>query len=215
MAKKTNKYTSHDIQNECVKLMAFHILRQLSKDIQENGWYAIMADECTDVSNIEQFTICIRWVDKYLESHESFIRLYEVDSITSDTLVSAIKDTLVRLNVKLTDCRGQCYDGASNMSGSRRGVAAQICGDEKKALYTHCYGHALNLAVSDTIKQSKVCRDALDTVYEITKLGKFSPKRDAALNESGPNFNIWMKTLYLMLPSRSSALRDGLFEERQ
>ena len=64
--------------------------------------YAIMADECTDVSNVEQFTICIRWVDKYLESHESFIGLYEVDSITSDTLVSAIKDTLVRLNVKLT-----------------------------------------------------------------------------------------------------------------
>ena len=131
MAKKTNKHTSHDIQNECVKLMAFHILRQLSKDIQENGWHAIMADKCTDVSNIEQFTICIRWVDKYLESHDSFIGLYKVDSITSDTLVSAIKDTLVRLNVKLTDCRGQCYDGASNMSGSRRGVAAQICGDEK------------------------------------------------------------------------------------
>ena len=177
MAKKTNKYTSHDIQNECVKLMTFHILRQLSKAIQENGWYAIMADECTDVSNIEQFTNCIRWVDKYLESHESFIGLYEVDSITSDTLVSAIKDTLVRLNVKLTDCRGQCCDGASNMSGSRRSVAAQICGDEKKALYTHWYGHALNRAVSDTIKQSKVCCDALDTAYEITRLVKFSPKR--------------------------------------
>ena len=123
MVKKTNKYTSHDIQNECVKLMAFHILRQLSKDIQENGWYAIMADECTDVSNVEQFTICIRWVNKYLESHESLIRLYKVDSITSDTLVSVIKDTFVRLNVKLTDCRGQCNDGASN-SGSRRGIAA-------------------------------------------------------------------------------------------
>ena len=49
-----------------------------------------------------------------------------MDSITSDTLVSAIKDTIVRLNVKLTDCRGQCYVGASNMSGSRRDVAAQI-----------------------------------------------------------------------------------------
>ena len=44
----------------------------------------------------------------------------------------------------------------------------------------HCYGHALNLAVSDTIKQSKVCCDALDTAYEITRLVKFSPKRDAA-----------------------------------
>ena len=49
---ETNKYTSHDIQNECVKLMAFQILRQLSKDNQENGWYAIMADQCTDVSNL-------------------------------------------------------------------------------------------------------------------------------------------------------------------
>ena len=59
-----------------------------------------------------------------------------MDSIRSDTLVSAIKDTLVRFNVKLTDCCGQCYDGASNMSGSRRGVTAQICGDEKKAPFS-------------------------------------------------------------------------------
>ena len=135
-----------------------------------------------------------------------------MDSITSNTLVSAIKDTLVRLNVKLTDCRGQSCDRASNMSGSRRGIAAQICGDEKKALYTHCYGHALNLAVSDTIKQSKVCCDALDTAYEITRLVKLSPKRDAELNE----FNVWMKTLYLTLYSQEVLPYEiRLFEERQ
>ena len=45
-------------------------------------------------------------------------------------------------------------------------------------MYTHCYGHALNLACGDTIKQSKVMRDALDTTHEITKLIKKSPKRD-------------------------------------
>ena len=38
------------------------------------------------------------------------------------------------------------------------------------------YGHALNLAASDTVK---VFRDVLDTVLEITKLLKFSPKREA------------------------------------
>lgn len=68
------------------------------------------------------------------------------------------------------------------MSGSRSGVDTQILSEEKRALYTHCYGHALNLAVGTTIKQSKVCREALETAYEISKLIKFSPKRNAAFD---------------------------------
>ena len=59
------------------------------------------------------------------------------------------------MKVKLSECRGQCYDGASNMSGSGNGVATQIMAEEKRAVYTHCYGHALNLIVGDAIKQSK------------------------------------------------------------
>ena len=49
------------------------------------------------------------------------------------------------MNAKNADCRGQCYDGASNMHGARKGVAAIITQEESRALYTHCYGHALNL----------------------------------------------------------------------
>jgi len=60
MEKKTNKYTSGDIQNECPEIMALHILRQISSDIAKNNFFTIMADECTDVSNNEQFVICIR-----------------------------------------------------------------------------------------------------------------------------------------------------------
>ena len=86
------------------------------------------------------------------------------------------------MNAKLAHCRGQCYDGASNMSGARKGVAAKIRQEESRALYMHCYGHALNLAVADTVKQSKVCRDALDTAFEITRLIKFSPKRNSAFD---------------------------------
>ncbi len=48
------------------------------------------------------------------------------------------------------------------MSGSRNGVAAKLALEEKCALYTHCYGHALNLAVSITMKKSKVCCDAME-----------------------------------------------------
>ena len=182
LSKKSNKYTSPDIQNECLKLMALHILREVSHNIAGSHCFSIMADECTDCSNKEQFTINIRWVDEHLNEHEEFIGLYQVSTIDAESLVSAIRDVLLCMNAKVADCRGQCYDGASNMSGARKGVAAIITQEESRALYTHCYGHALNLAVADTVKQSKVCRDALDTAFEITRLIKFSPKRNAAFD---------------------------------
>ena len=53
----------------------------------------------------------------------------------------------MRMNFSLSRCRGQCYDGAANMKGGNTGVAKQLLDEEHRALYTHCNGHALNLAV--------------------------------------------------------------------
>ena len=60
---KTNNYVSPVIQNECLTIMCLQLLRQISSHIQDNRFYCIMADECTDSSNKEQFTLCIQWVD--------------------------------------------------------------------------------------------------------------------------------------------------------
>ena len=137
-----------------------------------------MIDEATDTSNKEQVVLVLRWVSSNLIVNEDFIGLYNVPSIDSKTLVCVIKDCLQRLNLSISKARGQCYDGASNMSGAKKGVAKQIQYEEKWAIFTHCYGHSLNLACSDTVKRCKVIKDALDTSREITKLIKFSPKRE-------------------------------------
>ena len=189
MKRKTNKYISHDIQTECLQIMALQVLRRVSQDIRQSTCYSIMADECTDVANTEQFTICIRWVDEKLEGHEDFIGLYQVDDISAGSLTHAIKDTLVRMNVSISQCRGQCCDGESNMSGSRNGVTAKLALEEKRALYTHCYRHALNLAVGTTMKKSKICCAAMEVALEITKLVKFSPKRNVMFDKIKATFN--------------------------
>ena len=62
------------------------------------------------------------------------------------------------------------------------GVATRINALESRALYTHCYGHALNLAVQDTLKSNKVMEQCLEIVHEITKLIKKSPNCDAIFN---------------------------------
>ena len=51
------------------------------------------------------------------------------------------------MSLKIENARGQCYDGAATMSGTKRGVANHIKSLNK--FYTDCYEHALNLAVND------------------------------------------------------------------
>ena len=110
-----------------------------------------------------------------------------MDTIDADCLLSAIRDVLLRMNVKLAQCRCQCYDGASNMSDARGGVPKKIVDDESRALYTHCYSHALNLVVSDTMNKSQLCKNALYTTFEVTCLIKFSPKRNVAFEKIRSN----------------------------
>ena len=159
LKKESGKYTHPEIQNECLQLMSLTILREISKNIQNSVYYAIMANEVTDSSNKEQFVVCLRWADQDLVAHEELVGLYAVDNITSKTLVNFLKDALLRMGLSVQNCRGQCYDGANNMVGYKSGVATQI----KKRNLTHCYGHPLQLAVGDIIREVRNLRDALDT----------------------------------------------------
>ena len=84
-------------------------------------------------------------------------------------------DVLCRCNLPLSKLREQCYDGTSAMLGAKSGVATKILVEEPHALYTHCYGHSINLAACDAIMGTKVMKDAMETAHELTKLIKYSP----------------------------------------
>ena len=84
--------------------------------------------------------------------HEEFIGLYEISDITADTIVAALRDCVLGLNLNWSRCHGQCFDGASNMARHQKEVATHIAQTEPRALFTYCYGHSLNLAICDTIK---------------------------------------------------------------
>ena len=179
MQRRVDKYCSPEIQNEKLKLMSLELLRGIAHNLHSAEMFSIMADECTDESNAEQLAICFRWVDPKLEVHEEFVGLFTIANISASTIVAALRDCLLRLNLKLSRCRGQCYDGASNMSGHRSGVATQLSNEEPWALFVHCYGHSLNLAMCDTMKETVVTRDALDTAAEISSAPRWRQRTAA------------------------------------
>ena len=56
------------IVDKLVKLMGKAILRSILDDIKNIQWYAIIADEATDISGIEQMSVSICWVKKDYKS---------------------------------------------------------------------------------------------------------------------------------------------------
>ena len=68
--------------------------------------------------------------------------------------------------------------GFHNWKDARSDVVKRISELEPRAIFTHCYGHALNFAACDTLKKSKVMKNALELTHEITKLIKCSSRRE-------------------------------------
>ena len=69
------------------------------------------------------------------------------------------------------------------MQGIRNRVAKLIQDEEPRDIFIHCYGHSLNLAAKDTIQICKILKSSLETTFEITKLVKYSPRRENLFND--------------------------------
>ncbi len=76
------------------------------------------------------------------------IQEYRYFSIMADEVTDSSNkeqlDCMLRMNISLSNCRAQCYDGASNMCGVRNGVSTQIASEEPRANFVHCFGHAFS-----------------------------------------------------------------------
>ena len=132
--------------------MALSVLKEISEYIRDARFFTIMADETSGISYTEKLVICINWVSEDFVAHEDFICLSPLKRTTAYEIFSTLVDALQLMKLKLGDARGQCYDGAATMSGKKNGVATQIKNMNGKCLFPHCYGHALYLAIGNTIK---------------------------------------------------------------
>ena len=79
------------------------------------------------------------------------------------------QNTLIKaFGLNLDNCIGQCYDGASVMSGCNAGVQALIQAQFPQAVYVHSYAHRLNLVLVDVVKRLPVASNffaLMEAVY--------------------------------------------------
>lgn len=57
---------------------------------------------------------------------EDFVGMHAIENIKSNIMAVVFKDVFTFFNISLSNCPRQCYDGASNMAGHKKGVVSQI-----------------------------------------------------------------------------------------
>ena len=142
------------------------------------------------------------WVDSRFGTHEAPLQLIQVSKTDSETLFTVIKDCFIRFTLPIGQCRGQAYDGASNMSGHLRGVSARIQQCEETAVFVHCLAHCTNLCLQTSARKVPCIRDALDLVMGLTQLIRFSPKRSSLFSSLQAQVSSVMPTLKPLCPTR-------------
>ena len=174
------RYSSKTIQNQIISLIGEYIRESIVQEIKEAKFFSVLCNEVTDNANLEQLLFVLRFVDKDCQIREEFIDFQCTDWITGEVISGLILGKLEQWGLKINDCRGQGYDGASNMSSQVRRVQGLISQKNPKALYVHCNSYVLNLVIVKAYSQPTI-RNMAGTITEIAIFFNYSPKQQRCL----------------------------------
>ena len=183
-AQKNATYISKETQNDLIECFGEIILYKIVNEVNCSKFFSILADEATDCSNKEQMSLVLRFVDQQNIIREDFIGFLHCKwGLSGADLSKVILSKLNTLGLDIHDCRGQGYDGAGAVAGRINGLSSHILRLNRKAIYTHCHSHRLNLVISKSCSVQLV-RNVLLQVKELSYFFNLSPMRQQLLEKN-------------------------------
>lgn len=152
-AQKKNRLTflSNNSQNTMLLVMSDIVRSQILKKVKKAGIFSIMIDTTTDVSNIEQFSLILRFVDEFGEVKERLVALESTNDATGRGMFDLLCNICVKYDLDwINNLCAQTYDEAAFMQGQYSGLRSYVQEKNPRALYVWCFSHVLNLVVVDT-----------------------------------------------------------------
>ncbi|XP_065664501.1 uncharacterized protein LOC136086152 [Hydra vulgaris] len=110
-------YLSKTICEELIDIMSQKVLTHIITEKKKAKYWGIIVGLTPDISHVDQLSVVFRY---YLNGHvyERFFCFLQIKSHDGKSLITDILDLLERYDIDITNCRGQAYDNASNMSAS-------------------------------------------------------------------------------------------------
>ena len=165
-------YCSPESQNQLLNCMAKLIQKEIVQEATIAKYWSLTCDECRDTSKREQLAIGIRYWIKDAPQEASikdeFLAFTPLQTMNAPAIFGVLNSNIERLGLVWDNLVGQCYDGASVMSGHTGGLQALVRQRAPQAIYIHCWAHRLNLSLLDTccaIKELSVFFQSLEELY--------------------------------------------------
>lgn len=199
-------YLSPTICEEFIKIMGKKVLEFIISEIKTAKYYSISVDSTPDISHTDQLAFIIRYLQNGIIT-ERFLKFIQIYSHGSEHLADTVTIFLNEHDIPITDCRGQSYDNASNMSGKYSGLQARIKNSCKYAEFVPCAGHSLNLV---GVQAAESCVDASLFFTFVQSLYNFFSASTQRWNVLINNNSANMKTLKSLSATRWSARKDAV-----
>ena len=147
--------------------------------------YALLTDEVTDISNIQQLLTFIKYYNRdKCETETKFVHTADLlaesenTAADSESIFKSLKELIEeKLKLQIEELKAFVSDGASVMTGHENGVAARFRALCKTLLNIHCVCHRLALACSDTGDELTFIQNFELTIIQLWKFFKNSAKR--------------------------------------
>ncbi|XP_055017683.1 zinc finger MYM-type protein 1-like [Boleophthalmus pectinirostris] len=203
--------TSGKIQNDLIYAIAEVMGDEIKLEIKKAPFVAVMVDETTDVGNMAQLSLVLRYMTD-TGVKERFIKFEDVTSgKRADDIAVLIFHLFEEYECSLDKVVAQCYDGAVVMASGLNGVQAKVKEKAPMALFIHCYAHRLNLVLMQGASKLKECKVFLANVNGLAAFFSRSPKRTKLLD------NICKRRFPQVVPTRwqyTSRLVNAVYEKR-
>ncbi|CAH1100886.1 unnamed protein product [Psylliodes chrysocephalus] len=177
----TFRDTSNRIQNELIKCTADVEMDHIKSEIKKAPFVSITLDETIDVANLSQLSIVVRYVLDGIPQ-ERLLGLLDITSErTADTMLKIVCDIISGLECgsKLV---AQSYDGAAVIAGHLGGLQSKVKEKYKHAVFVDCIAHRLNLVLSRSMDNIKVCKVFFLTISSLVTFFSKSSKTTRALD---------------------------------
>ena len=134
--------------------MGDELKQAIATKLQQAKYFSTIVDSTPDMSHVDQLTFVFRFVSEKGGVVERFIAFEPIHSHTGSSLAECVQKMVSDLGLDLSDCYGQAYNNASNMSGKYNGLQAHLKRQNPLIHYIPCAARSLNLLGVNRVENS-------------------------------------------------------------
>ena len=99
-AKRNATYTSRVAVVEFIESLGTWVEESILKRLQKAAMYSLMADECTDIANVEELSVFCRWEEGGVPV-ECFLEIIPLKKADAETIYSTLIECLKKKNLQV------------------------------------------------------------------------------------------------------------------